>query len=321
MEMQEAIAGFLWKYLDETALKSSEYKDLYRRYREVKGYGSYESFALGVVRCIMMGKTSSPEFLANSPPIAASYLLFDQDYKKRLLPCQCYWVERSLYEALLNSNLPEDCRFNRLQRCGTLMLPSGVLKTPDGDDVEWIYWHHFKKGEPNAVSMKRACDWDTLQIAFMTGEVGAVYYSRSNLEKFETKSKLPVREGNFWIEGDDDIEAEKQFMDAVNRLVCGLFLWLTIEPDSLETSPPPSCGQGFGKTTKKNKRSTPGVWQPNWIGRGYQLKSEVASSDAASGTHASPRSHWRRGHWRRQPIGEGRTERKLVWIEPMLING
>ena len=316
MEVQEAMAAFLWNYLDETALKSSEYKSLYRRYREVDGYGRYEDLALGVARSIIMGKTSPPQFLANSLPIAASYLLFGQDYESGLLPCQCYWLERSLCEALLNSNLPEDCRFNRLQRCGTLMLPSGFLQTPDGDDVKWIYWHHFLKGEPDTVSAKTTCDWDTLDVAFTTGDAGAVYYSRSNLEQFEAKSKLPARTGNFWIEGEDDIEAEEQFMDGVNRLVCGLFLWLTIEPDSLEASPSPGGGGGFGKKTKKKRPSTSGVWQPNWIGRGYELKLETGS-----GTHASPRSHWRRGHWRRQPIGEGRTERKLVWIEPMLING
>lgn len=318
MESNEAIMEFLWKQLDETVLQSSEYKRLYRRYLEVKGYGSYKDFALAVARCLLMGQSNLSELFLSSQPVAAVHLLFDRDYKKKLLPCQCYWVERSRCEALLNSSLPEDCRFTRLQRCGAVMLPSGVLQTPDGYDVEWIYWHHFLKSETDTVTTKAICDEDTLDLGLMLCDRGTIYYSRSTLEKFNRVKKLPVRDSKVLIDGEGHVEAEEQFMDAVNRLVCGLFLWLTIEPDSLEVASPPSGGQGFGKVAEKKKRSTVGVWQPNWIGRGYEVKSE---STVNGGTHASPRSHWRRGHWRRQPIGEGRTERKLVWIEPMLING
>jgi hypothetical protein len=58
------------------------------------------------------------------------------------------------------------------------------------------------------------------------------------------------------------------------------------------------------------------LWSPNLIGWRYR----VASASPA-GTHASPRLHWRRGHIRNQPFGMGRTLRRLVWIEPMLIGG
>ena len=29
--------------------------------------------------------------------------------------------------------------------------------------------------------------------------------------------------------------------------------------------------------------------------------------------------HWRRGHWRKQPVGSGRTETKLLWIQPTIV--
>jgi hypothetical protein len=39
-----------------------------------------------------------------------------------------------------------------------------------------------------------------------------------------------------------------------------------------------------------------------------------------SGTSGSPKKpHWRRGHWRQQAVGQGRVERELRWIRPMLI--
>lgn len=39
----------------------------------------------------------------------------------------------------------------------------------------------------------------------------------------------------------------------------------------------------------------------------------------ADGTPKTP--HWRKGHWRRVAVGAGRTERKLVYIEPVVVNG
>ena len=35
MEVQEAMTAFLWSRLDKAALKSSEYKRLYRRYLDI----------------------------------------------------------------------------------------------------------------------------------------------------------------------------------------------------------------------------------------------------------------------------------------------
>ena len=53
----------------------------------------------------------------------------------------------------------------------------------------------------------------------------------------------------------------------------------------------------------------------NLIGWRYQ----PLRAEQPAGTQASPRLHWRRGHIRRQAHGLGRAERKLIWIEPMLI--
>jgi hypothetical protein len=57
------------------------------------------------------------------------------------------------------------------------------------------------------------------------------------------------------------------------------------------------------------------LWSPNLIGWRYR----PAQAAEAQSTHASPRLHWRRGHVRNQPCGSGRSQRKLIWIEPMLV--
>jgi len=38
-----------------------------------------------------------------------------------------------------------------------------------------------------------------------------------------------------------------------------------------------------------------------------------------TGSHAPPKPHWRRGHWRRQSFGIKNTERKLIFIQPVLV--
>jgi hypothetical protein len=55
-------------------------------------------------------------------------------------------------------------------------------------------------------------------------------------------------------------------------------------------------------------------YNPNWVGRNYRVK-----SDFQGGTHSSPCIHWRRGHWRQQAVGVGRSLRRNMWIEPMLV--
>jgi len=67
-----------------------------------------------------------------------------------------------------------------------------------------------------------------------------------------------------------------------------------------------------GKPGERKHRAA--LWTPNFIGKGYQPRSEYKG-----GTHASPRLHWRRGHTRNQPYGPNNTLKKVIWIQPTLI--
>lgn len=48
-------------------------------------------------------------------------------------------------------------------------------------------------------------------------------------------------------------------------------------------------------------------------------QTESEGPEGGEGSRRSPRPHWRMGHFRRIPIGEGRRERKLAWIKPVLV--
>lgn len=71
-----------------------------------------------------------------------------------------------------------------------------------------------------------------------------------------------------------------------------------------------------GKRLGTHKKSGSEIWAPNIIGRKYAVK-----RSENPGTHASPRMHWRRGHFRHQPFGPELKQSKVIWIEPMLVNG
>ena len=66
---------------------------------------------------------------------------------------------------------------------------------------------------------------------------------------------------------------------------------------------------------KRGKQVQSELWHPNVIGRQYAARLEASRG----GTHASPRMHKRRGHMRWQPYGEGRAQRKLLWIEEVWV--
>ncbi|MBN3961783.1 MAG: DUF262 domain-containing protein [Nostoc sp. NMS8] len=73
--------------------------------------------------------------------------------------------------------------------------------------------------------------------------------------------------------------------------------------------------KGFGKAQAQD------FYQPLWLGLGYRLKREgTQGSEDSSGIHGTKSVHWRRGFLRNQPYGEGRQQRKLVWIEPVIDN-
>lgn len=68
------------------------------------------------------------------------------------------------------------------------------------------------------------------------------------------------------------------------------------------------------KISKKQKLS------PYIIGQDYQVKADKEYDSAQAGH--SKVTHWRRGFYRWQPYGQkDKQQHKLIWIEPVLVNG
>jgi hypothetical protein len=107
------------------------------------------------------------------------------------------------------------------------------------------------------------------------------------------------------------METEKEFTDKVTDLLVQTLLYLQQKSDFLES---PSQSLTKRGSSKKQKLT------PYIIGRDYRVKSE--SNPDAPNTARQYRTHWRRGFYRWQPYGSRElTEYKLIWIEPVLVNG
>jgi hypothetical protein len=69
------------------------------------------------------------------------------------------------------------------------------------------------------------------------------------------------------------------------------------------------------KTKIESKISASGYSKIQFVGKSYarQLINQ-------SGTTETVAPHWRRGHWRNQRFGEKLTNKKIVWIKPVIVN-
>ena len=108
----------------------------------------------------------------------------------------------------------------------------------------------------------------------------------------------------------DRVEADHIATDRVSALMLKLLVVLNTQQTLVEYG---TCvrPQRFKHGRVKQRE----LWSPNLIGWHYR----PAQAVEAQGTHAKPRLHWRRGHVRNQPHGPGRTQRRLIWIEPFLV--
>jgi hypothetical protein len=112
--------------------------------------------------------------------------------------------------------------------------------------------------------------------------------------------------------------AERVFQLKMQSFAVKLMLALTARPSVVK----------LGNITrpekiKKGRVKHDALWSPNLVGWDYRAV-RVRPDGAPAGSHASPRMHWRKGHWRNQPFGPkpwtDASERRLAWIEPVLIN-
>lgn len=126
-----------------------------------------------------------------------------------------------------------------------------------------------------------------------------------------------------WGPREEDVLWKEHDVEATNLIINAL-AFLTSRPDDIEyewredlpekltrkavdDSDPKQAERAFSKLNAMGYR------------RVYTCGRRIGAR-VDDGSHASPEAHWRRGHWRQQVHGHGRSDRKLIWIEPTLVN-
>lgn len=107
------------------------------------------------------------------------------------------------------------------------------------------------------------------------------------------------------------------------KLVVNGLCYLTAYPEDSSAEFPAGAPQHLvkaaGSTDFKTAKSARGRLAELGYLPVHLCGKELASMKSTPVPEGHVRAHWRRGHWRRQPYGEGRALRKLIWVMPMLV--
>jgi hypothetical protein len=205
-----------------------------------------------------------------------------------------YWVGREMVQAAENTLPPEDLCVDDLMMPLSAMiflLPEGTLIGDHGEDSSWIAVARV----PELVVLTSNIQRVTIALQVSPGS------SLSCHEGGNIETEVTEKYG-----ADAGIFARKMM-----RLAITFVMLMSARPQLVETATPHDATiPTTGKASRK-------LCAPNWIGRTYRVHRE----ESLGGTHASPYLHWRRGHWRHQAHGPGRSLRRDILIDPILVGG
>jgi hypothetical protein len=112
------------------------------------------------------------------------------------------------------------------------------------------------------------------------------------------------------------LDGVKVFKESLN-LIFNTLCFITAYPDKTEVGFPDDCPKEVIQQENKHKKSNlnpmDGFTRIKFIGNRYQHNSPSLSE-------YHKQTHWRRGHWRNQACGPDKTDHKLLWIMPTIVN-
>ncbi|WP_414755922.1 hypothetical protein [Anabaena sp. CCY 9910] len=260
----------------------------------VDGYESYEKMCGLVADIYYYVEEQKLQRKLITDPGESRYITIYTLFKVGQAKCPAYWVNKDLLEALLQSDLTVEIdSLNWAMKTGMFMLPKGVILSPENKSVDAVFWNY-------------------------DSEVGILYWTATDGSSFFCRRfKLDAQKLTYTDSQDIDPKVVAGFNEYLHSILLRLILIMECRPELVDTtSEVVRVNRGFGKEQAQD------FYQPLWLGQGYRFKREgTQNSEGSSGTHGTKSVHWRRGFLRNQPYGEGRQQRKLVWIEPVLVMG
>lgn len=211
-----------------------------------------------------------------------------------------FFVKPELLEAADNTEITFDVEWDTVHLpfdSMTFILPRNYLITVGNVLLSYI---HITKSNDTAL-LEHQC--------IFGDEKGVVISaSDSSLQAVVAfgmlKTFLPSKQTYFVNGKQVDIPPTQK---RIIHIVLNLIFAMAARPELVES------GQRIGRHKKSNSE----IWTPNIIGRKYTVKRPEGYEAGQTGTHK--RLHWRRGHFRHQAHGKGLTERKIIWLEPVMV--
>lgn len=237
-----------------------------------------------------------------------------------------YFVGEAMARAVANTDLPKDFALRDVDwplDAVLFALPNGAVKAPRGEYLVQVAVGKLDAGSytfPNVINDgTHIIDRHVLATpechVLAISSTGRLFAWKSTMDATSVHDAANTGADTICnVEDGSDIDFTKE---VVSRIGLQLLLVMAACPDRVE------------KTSRvvKPKLKVRGeviareIWSPNFFGRRYAVKTAThdGASDGASDGRKMP-MHWRRGHLRNQRFGAGRTQTKVVWIEPVCIN-
>lgn len=207
---------------------------------------------------------------------------------------------------------------------GVIILPKGAVTHPVDGYVSHIMWSRLTKmvypmmGNIPNIEITR----DSFCFVALCPETGTWYDSNITAEFRETLTlnnifyrpkhgEPSLMDGDLPLSAPTDQKLKSEdapFLELLAVILFGTLLAMNCRPELVE--------MGRRETLAKKRDGTAlEYWSPNIIGGRYQVKRVPGK-----GIHASPVWHWRRGFYRNQVCGPGLRDRRVMWIEPTMVN-
>ncbi len=231
-----------------------------------------------------------------------------------------FFIRDEFARAVAATDLPSDFSLDDLHwpLAGMVVaFPLEFLREYLGREVCFVYAANLEAGEhhapalagcPAVITPKAKIGWQWYAMGDRGLESFVSSYFRGNRVN-EAITNYGYTDYTL-VKDQDGVEADRVATDRLSSLMLKLLVVLNTRPNLIERG---SCIRP--EKVKRGRVKHHALWSPNLIGWRYQ----PARSQESTGTHASPRMHWRRGHIRNQPHGPGRTLRRLIWLEPVLV--
>lgn len=242
-----------------------------------------------------------------------------------------YWVGSDMAQAIMQTTPPME--FNWLEspmplETMALMVPKGTLLHEDKREVEAVFVAYCRsKKEEQFTSFVPTKEFTYLSKTSNNFTVWACTAGGHLLHwNFSDNIPHPVPVVDLGhidklvqeFEGHDNksqwryhpaiTEEDSRFMVRVSHFVFGAILLMLSRPDLVTQG---AMEKKVVRKLGKGQHELLEYWQPTILGEHYCIRREDQG-----GSHASPRFHWVRGFHRLQHFGQGRSQSKIIWVEP-----